>query len=791
MTDNLRLIDDHLGLYTLLAPVAPGTALPVSPADGDGQIYTDGTYAVFNTGTWISYPARSGIRACLVDGTNEWRCSGTEWVSASDLLALSLALPSGTSEIGGTWFGGVIATIAALATSAGAGMIGFIAAGVGAVLRSILAKLRDIVSAPDFGTLGDGLTDDTVAIGKAEAATASSILLPEGVYPLADATPTQKDYYGPGVFSFGGIEIPTARKARVHEVIQNASTVLGDLAQFYLSIQARASSVVFCGDSITEGLFQTAYEDSWGALFSNELRTRLPGVAWDIQNLSLAGLGIATAQSVSFIGGATNDFATVFNRPKGTDPAYATSNKDINIVTGNADVWPGGSTDGKTWRDHLKDATPDLLIIAHGQNDVDGNSAAWATYCKVLINYARTWAKPPSIVIVTACPATRKQAAWRGYGPNIQVSADAARAVAMEMNCTLIDANRQYLMLRDGIDYVRKSSQSLSLIVGYPTNWTGMATMPTLAAATLTWASAGKIYNSDSAHNAQDLHFTGQFAPAVTGQVCGLIYRGTYEAQVDGAFLRLYYGASLLAAIGITEWVGGATHELEVVCNGGRHQAFVDGVKLIDLYDYSNMTSAGIGVEMNGAGTVALLSMIRGIPRTVGPAVLTEDELLGISSADYWTNPNTKGGDGIHHPSSAGNYSTYFAASLGLVAAAERAYSLSALAPGSKAMTPNGANNAISYTAPNIATSYLTADGFIQFAGSLTPNGATTIAAGTAAASLDVSHVPDREVDGVVYIAGTVAYCRVLPVSGNIIFGVAVTAGQLANMDGFRFKQNN
>lgn len=111
MTDNLRLIDDHLGLYTLLAPVAPGTALPVSPADGDGQIYTDGTYAVFNGGAWVAYPARAGIGACLVDGTNFWRCSGTAWISLRDMAAADLAASSGAGLVGYLGSGAVDTTV--------------------------------------------------------------------------------------------------------------------------------------------------------------------------------------------------------------------------------------------------------------------------------------------------------------------------------------------------------------------------------------------------------------------------------------------------------------------------------------------------------------------------------------------------------------------------------------------------------------------------------------------------------------------------------------------------------
>lgn len=53
---------------------------------------------------------------------------------------------------------------AGLAASTGAGLIGWIQSGVNAVFRWIRDKLRERVSVEDFGAVGDGVADDTVAI---------------------------------------------------------------------------------------------------------------------------------------------------------------------------------------------------------------------------------------------------------------------------------------------------------------------------------------------------------------------------------------------------------------------------------------------------------------------------------------------------------------------------------------------------------------------------------------------------------------------------------------------------
>lgn len=73
---------------------------------------------------------------------------------------------------------------AALAASSGSSLVGYTSAGTGAQLRTVQAKLRDVVSAKDFGAVGDGVTNDTVAL-KAAFDYAIPLALPvelEGTY---------------------------------------------------------------------------------------------------------------------------------------------------------------------------------------------------------------------------------------------------------------------------------------------------------------------------------------------------------------------------------------------------------------------------------------------------------------------------------------------------------------------------------------------------------------------------------------------------------------------------------
>lgn len=81
-----------------------------------------------------------------------------------------------------TYDGGVTYAEAGPITSSGAGLVGFLQAGTGAVARTAQAKMRESVSVNDFGAVGDGVADDTAAINLATETGASEVTVPDGTY---------------------------------------------------------------------------------------------------------------------------------------------------------------------------------------------------------------------------------------------------------------------------------------------------------------------------------------------------------------------------------------------------------------------------------------------------------------------------------------------------------------------------------------------------------------------------------------------------------------------------------
>jgi hypothetical protein len=142
---------------------------------GDGVVTT---FALANA------PAALGNELqVFIDGVYQERAgysvSGNDLVfsEAPPVLSTIEVLAWGVNDIGATT----------------ANLVTYTSAGTGAVATTVQDKLRESVSVKDFGAVGDGIVNDTIAFNLA-IATGNKVIVPAGTYLVADIIPVADMY---------------------------------------------------------------------------------------------------------------------------------------------------------------------------------------------------------------------------------------------------------------------------------------------------------------------------------------------------------------------------------------------------------------------------------------------------------------------------------------------------------------------------------------------------------------------------------------------------------------------
>ena len=167
--------------------ISPVPKLQFFDANGNplagGKLYT---YASGTTTPQTTYTSATGVTANTNPIILDSRGEASVWMAAN-LYSMTLYTSTNTLIWTADGLNGPDqATLAVLAASGGSALIGYSPGGTGTVTTTVQAKLRQTVSVKDYGAVGDGTTDDTLAIQNTISAVGAggggTVFFPTGTY---------------------------------------------------------------------------------------------------------------------------------------------------------------------------------------------------------------------------------------------------------------------------------------------------------------------------------------------------------------------------------------------------------------------------------------------------------------------------------------------------------------------------------------------------------------------------------------------------------------------------------
>lgn len=268
--------------------------------------------------------AQSGEAVAITSG-------GTGEVTAQAAINSLTGVAAATAEYVLTKDTGTSNAIWKPATGGGGGGGSFIAAGTGAVTRTMQNKARDFISVMDYGAVADGVTDCSAAFNATIAALPAGggrIVVPGGVYVLNSAVPqgTKSIFWDmdpSAVFSGSGVALNTGNFP--YCATNSSQLAVGPLIKSYANVHsldsnggiqalgveiaqqpgsgANQSVAIYCGAYTNEG--NTA-ANIWAINPLITVGAAAKGVAQcievDVNNLSTAG---AYVKGISISGAST------------------------------------------------------------------------------------------------------------------------------------------------------------------------------------------------------------------------------------------------------------------------------------------------------------------------------------------------------------------------------------------------------------------------------------------------------------------------------------------------------
>lgn len=237
-------------------------------------------------------------------------------------------------------------------TSLGAGMVGFLQSGTGAVARTAMEKLREVASVKDFGATGDGSTDDKASIQAAidavtgtEPGSSRALFFPSGTYGVSGPVllPSHILCFGEGMTNTTIKALSSATFSTSQAVVMTAGFAEdADIWDYYSPYPAGLKMGVKIRDLCIDGN---------RANVANAQGLMIYGGQWQLQNLAVcntSGHGIWTecgSPISSTSGDDRHDFLNMHE-------AYA---DNIYIVNANKHGWLyRGPNDSRIGRVNIK-----------------------------------------------------------------------------------------------------------------------------------------------------------------------------------------------------------------------------------------------------------------------------------------------------------------------------------------------------------------------------------------------------------------------------------------------------
>lgn len=419
-------------------------------------------------------------------------------------------------------------------------------------------------------------------------------------------------------------------------------------------------TIVVAADSISEGA-DTHYVNGWVSNFSQMLSSQIPWIEWNVINLSLGGRGLRDLQDPAFVSPDS------FTRPAKTGGIDSQS-------------WPDGALiAGKAWRDYVRDAAPDLFVMAHQENMGEDTSFMQANWNSFRF-YSESWPKAPWFCFVaTHLPTDRSDLVGGEFAAQQigrQGIADWIRATALEKGYGLIDNNALFRMLRDGkrVETVPFTVERNFRYFGDPAHWNSAGGLaPVLSDGVMTFPSAGLARRIGTL--SRDVDISGDYS-LNAGSVVNVSYRTyktfkSYVVQygISPGRIQLYCGGTELSAITISAPTNPCNIRVKVT--GSRHEIYYNGKRVLKVIDgtisTAGVTSIGFVNGLGSGGTVSNLYLCLATEFDSSPQYFDEATIFGHYPPDSTSNPDTTGGDGIHHLSDKGIFLVYLTAAQGFI----------------------------------------------------------------------------------------------------------------------------